>query len=371
MQLDPGKFPNGKGEILYKCRCILPLFGFVSSETRTGVLGGSVSGEATDSSHDETAIIVQEAVVDTTSQSTPEPVRPASSNYIEGSYRDDDLSGTPINDVFNGLRGNDRFEGGEGWDIARFFAIEDSFTITVSTQGLTVEDRRQDGFGTDVYSSVEELEFISPDYSERTGYVITDGLLSLDSSSIQEITELYIAYFGRAPDAQGLNYWADHFANGMPIAQIAANFSTSLEYRATFGGERSVERFVDTAYLNVLGRSSDPTGAAFWRSALESGGVSEEEFILQLLGGVSAGSPDRNYLDQKLDIGAYFSIIKGMSDSVDANAAMNLYDGSMGSIRAAISFIDEAYADATSAAGAEFIVQVVGAIDNPFSELAI
>ena len=95
-----------------------------------------------------------------------------------------------------------------------------------------------------------------------------------------------------------------------------------------------------TAYLNVLGRSSDPTGAAFWRSALESGGVSEEEFILQLLGGVSAGSPDRNYLDQKLDIGAYFSIIKGMSDPVDANAAMNLYDGSMGSIRAAISFID-------------------------------
>ncbi len=42
-----------------------------------------------------------------------------------------------------------------------------------------------------------------------------------------ELSQLYVAYFGRAPDADGLAYWAAEMQSGvMDYDAIAANWSS-------------------------------------------------------------------------------------------------------------------------------------------------
>lgn len=76
---------------------------------------------------------------------------------------------------------------------------------------------------------------------------------------------------------------------------------------------------------------------------------------------------DRQYLSDKTDIGAYFAVTNGMSDVGNALAVMALFDGSEGSIQDAINATDEFYADALASDDGEFILQVVGVLDDPFA----
>ena len=75
---------------------------------------------------------------------------------------------------------------------------------------------------------------------------------------------------------------------------------------------------------------------------------------------------DRQYLSDKIDIGAYFAVIKGMSDVTDASAAMELFDGSAASIGQAVTAIDAFYADALDPDEGAFLMPLVGVLDDPF-----
>lgn len=100
---------------------------------------------------------------------------------------------------------------------------------------------------------------------------------------------------------------------------------------------------------------------------LDSGSVSRDQFILEVLRGVKPGTPDDGYLDTKVDIGAYFAIHKGMSDTDNASTAMALFDGTNASVDAAVAAIDGHYADALDPDNGEFLLQVVGVLDEPFA----
>lgn len=81
------------------------------------------------------------------------------------------------------------------------------------------------------------------------------------------VGRLYRAYFLRAPDTEGLNYWLD---TGLPTARISEQFAASAEFRNRYGSldDRS---FVTTAYRNVLGRDPDAGGLQHWVSTLRQG----------------------------------------------------------------------------------------------------
>ena len=108
-------------------------------------------------------------------------------------------------------------------------------------------------------------------------------------------------------------------------------------------------------------------GLDFWVGVLDNGGVSRDQFILEVLRGVKEGSIDRDYLDRKVDIGAYFAVHKGMSNTKNASAAMSLYDGSEESVTAAVNAIDVYYADALHPDTGEFLMQIVGVLEDTLS----
>jgi sugar lactone lactonase YvrE len=84
------------------------------------------------------------------------------------------------------------------------------------------------------------------------------------------VTDLYQSFFNRAPDASGLQFWADQMANGMPREVVLAQFQHSPEFK-TFAqglfGNTAARAEVDMVmdfYRGLLGRLPDSSGLAHW-----------------------------------------------------------------------------------------------------------
>jgi hypothetical protein len=84
------------------------------------------------------------------------------------------------------------------------------------------------------------------------------------------IRRLYQAYFLREPDAGGLAYWTREYSLGRSLSSISSAFAASSEFRNRYGALDNAA-FVRLVYSNVLGRSPDAGGFAFWVGALEQG----------------------------------------------------------------------------------------------------
>lgn len=80
----------------------------------------------------------------------------------------------------------------------------------------------------------------------------------------------YHGLLDRAPDAQGLQDWTRALESGASLSSIGASFLGSGEYQAKFGG-LSDDAFVESLYLNSLGRTADPAGKASWLASLSGG----------------------------------------------------------------------------------------------------
>ncbi len=85
------------------------------------------------------------------------------------------------------------------------------------------------------------------------------------------IARLYLAAFGRIPDAGGYDFWnRRHLQEGMSIEAMATFFSSSDEFRATYGDPANRE-FVRLIYRNVFDRDPDGDGWDFWEGRLDGG----------------------------------------------------------------------------------------------------
>jgi hypothetical protein len=84
---------------------------------------------------------------------------------------------------------------------------------------------------------------------------------------------LYKAAFNRTPDAGGLGYWINQMDKGMSYSSVAQNFVNSAEFKTAFGGANpSVNTLVTKLYNNVLNRTPDAGGLAFWQNKLSNEG---------------------------------------------------------------------------------------------------
>lgn len=291
-----------------------------------------------------------------------------SENFFAGTSQNDQLSGSNGNDVFTPGTGNDRIDGGGGSDTASVPGLISSFTVWLTASDAVLKDRREFGYGQDELVSIERLAF---DYEgQTTSFELSlfSKTASLSNVELESFIELYIAYFNRAPDAVGLNFWATAYVNGMSLDEIAAQFAPQPETVATYPEGTSNTNFATAVYNNVLGRVPDQAGLDFWVGVLDAGAVSRDQFILEILRGVEAGTSDRAYLDNKVDVGAYFAVHKGMSDVANATAAMAMYDGTENSVDQAVTAIDDYYQAALHPENGEFLLQVVGVLDNPLGD---
>ena len=82
---------------------------------------------------------------------------------------------------------------------------------------------------------------------------------------------LYQAAFDRQADIGGLEYWVDFLAGGGSLADAAAGFVNSPEFKARFGESPNTTELVTKFYDNVLHRAPDQAGLEYWTNQIESG----------------------------------------------------------------------------------------------------
>ena len=307
-------------------------------------------------------------------------------DWINGNALNNHLHGGAGDDELEGFGGNDTIDGDGGVDLAYYFGTSASYTLTLSaSDGITLRDRSADGAGTDVLRNIELIEFYTDTGTERETLDLTQfgGPAGLSAADLESFIELYIAYFNRAPDAVGLNFWGTAFANGTTLQEMAALFIDQPETRETYAEGLSNEAFAVAVYDNVLGRLPDQAGFDFWIELLDAGGVSRDQFILAVLDGAKAAPPDgasqdfitqqladRQFLADKTDIGALFAVHRGMSDLENATAVMSQFDGSPASLSSAFAAVEQFHSAALDAETGEFLMPLVGVLDTPLDAIA-
>ena len=73
-----------------------------------------------------------------------------------------------------------------------------------------------------------------------------------------------------APDLGGLDHWRERYRTGTSLAAISQAFASSSEFQTRYGA-MSNRQFVETVYLNVLGRPGNESGIAYWTGQLDAG----------------------------------------------------------------------------------------------------
>ena len=161
---------------------------------------------------------------------------------------------------------------------------------------------------------------------------------------IRDIAGLYVAYFDRAPDPAGLQFWIDQLDNGRDFATISQDFATSTEARDIYpflADPTSVSStaFVTSIYANLFGRAPDQDGLTFWVNVLDSGAVAPGDMVEAIMLGaqdttVSGGEVIRdlttieNKIDCALDWAEQAEAIEGFEfDDAAYAAAREALDG--------------------------------------------
>ncbi len=107
------------------------------------------------------------------------------------------------------------------------------------------------------------------------------------SSALTTVQKLYIAYYGRAADGAGQQYWADQLdlASGSLVGIVDA-FANAPEAQALYGSGTTPTERIAVLYQNILGRAPDPAGLDYYAGEVNSGRLSLGNAALAILDGV-------------------------------------------------------------------------------------
>jgi len=154
----------------------------------------------------------------------------------------------------------------------------------------------------------------------------------------EQVAELYVADFNRAPDAAGLDYWV---ASGLTIEQISESFFDQAETQAMYPDTMTDSVFVNTIYKNVFNRDADADGLVYWEKELANGSVTRANMILAIINGAqdSETSMDQTILDNKTEVGLYFADA-GLEDVDQATDVMADVDATTASVAVAKDEVD-------------------------------
>ncbi len=256
----------------------------------------------------------------------------------------DKITGNKYTNNIQGNAGNDTIDGGNGYDIATYSGNFSNYTFSITNKIVTVTDNRSStNDGIDTLSNIEKLTFNdksalftnnkikaidslgfqaekvyqgkSEAYkfynlgSDKYGVGTTNGideltgasLLKFDDKNLHlvndikatfdqvtglnnstgEMFRLYNAAFARFPDSSGLRYWINQYSSGKDDARaVASSFLVSDEFSERYGANVTNAKYVETLYVNVLGRDYDQDGYNYWLGNLNSGKETRYELLL-------------------------------------------------------------------------------------------
>lgn len=229
------------------------------------------------------------------------------------------LPDTSGNDTLLSSAGNDTLDGGAGIDTVVYSGMRSHYTVTKTATGYSVTDNVSTD-GTDTLANVEQLKFTDM----TVNLTIQAKAAAAPQADVQRITELYVAFFNRVPDADGLAYWIDQKNGGQSINQIAESFYNAGVQNSTLTGystTMSNQDFINVVYKNVLGRSggADQGGLDYWNGELTSGRASHGSLVSDILNSAHTFKNDATYgwvsdlLDNKITVANKFAIDLGLS----------------------------------------------------------
>ncbi|MCX7104822.1 MAG: DUF4214 domain-containing protein [Methylococcales bacterium] len=251
---------------------------------------------------------------------------------IFGSSLSDSLYGFGGNDSIKGGAGNDYIDGSSGYNTSVYISTLSNYTLSVSNAGTMVQDRSGTD-GTDTLVSIQNLQFSNTSL-QNSWFTGALNLTTSNPSQFKVMTEMYLAYFNRAPDAVGLCYWAAGSYEGSSNIQISNTFASTPEFIRTYGSISSqssslaLSNFVAAVYENVLDRPAEQGGLNFWLNGLQTNQVTPGNLILSVIEAVNGqtGTTDSIYFSNKTTVATHFAVTDGLTNTTQAIAVMNLFN---------------------------------------------
>ena len=239
---------------------------------------------------------------------------------ITGTTGDDTLTGGAGPDIFLGSRGNDTFDGGPGLDTVSYTGPRSSYQLSKLTGGYSVDDTMGARDHRDLLLNIERIEFA--DVALNLG--IAQKAARLPTPQLKLLQELYVAFFNRMPEADGLAYWIDSALTGMQVSQMAdAFYAAAVLYPTQTGYSSAMSHadFVNHIYRNTLGRTSgaDAEGLAYWSGALAAGTETRGSLVSAILASAHSFKGHATWgwvpdlLDNKAAVAQWFAVEQGMN----------------------------------------------------------
>ena len=132
-------------------------------------------------------------------------------------------------------------------------------------------------------------------------------------ANISGIMQLYTAYFNRAADKVGVDYWAGMMdSNEWSLDDVAQSFSDQVEYQNQYNGLTQTQ-IVEQVYQNVLNRAGEAGGINYWSGELSSGNISVSQLVNAIVNasvekdgnGNYKNSTDATIFNNKIQVSQY------------------------------------------------------------------
>lgn len=237
---------------------------------------------------------------------------------LNGTTGDDLISGLAGDDTITGNAGADTIDGGAGYDVISYASKLANYTVKRVGSTTTVKAKTGTD-GTDIVTNSESLKF-----GDMTVNLTVKGIAaSAPAASVQNVIELYVAFFKRVPDADGMAYWISEMKAGKTIYNIADSFYyAGLAFPDLTGYTPQLTNadFVNLVYRNVLGRvdGADAEGLAYWTDQLALGKATKSSLVIDILYAAHSFKGHAEFgwvadlLDNKITVAKTFSIDLGL-----------------------------------------------------------
>ncbi|WP_295432307.1 SBBP repeat-containing protein [uncultured Thiodictyon sp.] len=134
------------------------------------------------------------------------------------------------------------------------------------------------------------INAIDPDYNGNGDIFVvrlSDDTLDDPRSALDwQVTEIYAATLGYAPDNEGLQYWVNNLQNGgWTATTVAQSFFDQPLVQTLYPADQGYEALIEALYQNLFDRAADADGKAYWLAELQSGRITRNAMIIAMING--------------------------------------------------------------------------------------
>lgn len=142
------------------------------------------------------------------------------------------------------------------------------------------------------------------------------------ATSLEFVQQLYVSYYGRPAESEGLQYWADR-ADDEGQSAIVNAFGESQEYQDNFG-DQSSQDLISNLYQQMFGRAAEQAGVDYYADLLDSGESTLAEIAVDVANG--AQNEDAAVFEARVELADAYTASVEDYDAEDAKALLQTVD---------------------------------------------